>query len=337
MIRAMDRHNAHLLLLVLGASIGLSDLLRAQPLPSPAALPVAVAGKDLPPTPLSKSPVDQFRELLALSPAERESHLTNRPPEIRQRILAKLQEYDSLKPDERELRLRNTQLRWYLLSMMETAPSARNAQFATIPDSDRQFVKDHLEQWDRLPVAEQTEILKYEKVIENLLAHGFTNAASTTNIIAPPPLPMNENSLSTFLRLPEGQRQQMYLSFQKFFELSDAERQNTLGILPPAERQQMNVALEKFVRLPKPQRELCLDSFNKFSSMSEAERQEFLKNAERWRELPPAERQAWRELVNSLPANPPLPPVMVPPPPLPPMPPRLSVEASVVPPTNSSP
>src|SRR5437763_6112190 len=55
--------------------------------------------------PTAKSPVEQFRELLAMNVVERKQALTNRPPEIRKRILAKLREYESLKPDERELRL----------------------------------------------------------------------------------------------------------------------------------------------------------------------------------------------------------------------------------------
>ncbi len=54
----------------------------------------------LPPPP--KCPVDFFRELLALTPAERRQALTNRPPESQQRILAKVQEYQALPADERE-------------------------------------------------------------------------------------------------------------------------------------------------------------------------------------------------------------------------------------------
>ena len=61
----------------------------------------------LPPT--GASPVDFFRQLLAMSPAERNQSLTNRSPEIRARILAKVREYQALGPDERELRLRATE------------------------------------------------------------------------------------------------------------------------------------------------------------------------------------------------------------------------------------
>lgn len=328
------RHTTRSLSLVvaLAAAIGVAGLLRAQPAPSASTSP--------PPFPTLSSPVDQFRALLVLSPAERESHLTNRPPAIRQRILAKLHEYDAMNPNDRELRLRTTQLRWYMLSLMEVPHAARATQLATVPEADRQFVKDHLAQWDLVPEDEQKEILKYEKVIENLVAVGFTNATTTPNLATA--VPSNQSglkNLDAFLNLSSEQRQQMYDSFQKFFELSDAEKQKMIGVLPLAERMQMNIALQKFAHLPKVRREQCLNSFGKFSSMSESERQEFLKNAERWRELSPAERQAWRNLVNRLPQRPPLPPGLALPPPLPPPMPPVShppLQVNIPAPTNAT-
>ncbi|HZV34442.1 MAG TPA: DUF3106 domain-containing protein [Verrucomicrobiae bacterium] len=309
------RHTTLFLPLVLAIGIGVSSSLRAQPA-VPSVRAENAASVIPPPLPPLTSPVDQFRALLALSPAAREGHLTNRPPAIRQRILAKLQEYDAMKPDERELRLRNTQLRWYLLFFMQMPPANRAPQLAAVPEADRPFVQAHLDDWDKLPPDEQAEILKYEKVIENLLARGFTNPAVTTNIIS-----SDFKNLDAFLKLPQEQRQQMYDGFQRFFELSDAEKEKTLGVLPPAERVQMEAALKKFAQLPKARRARCLNSFSEFSNMNEAEREEFIRNAERWRELSPAERQAWRELVYRLPKGPPLPPGIAIPPPLPPMPP----------------
>ena len=67
--------------------------------------------------------------------------------------------------------------------------------------------------------------------------------------------------------------------------------------------------LQAFLRLPKSRRDECLQSFGKFASMTAEERQEFFKNAERWKELSPAERQAWRNLVNRFPPMPPMPPM----------------------------
>lgn len=279
---------------------------------------VPTAADQLPPAPQIKSPVDQFRQLLALAPAERGSHLTNRPPEIRKRILAKLLEYDAMQPTDRELLLRNTQLQWYLLSFMQSPVAERPTQLAMVPEIDRPAIKKHLEDWDRLSAAEQQEVLKYEKVLETLLANGITNVT-----VPPPPTSPNPEtlkSLNAFLTLPQERREQMYAGFQKFFSLSEEEKDATMNALPANERMQMTVALKIFDQLPKPQRERCMRSFAEFSNLSDAERQEFLKNAGHWRELSPAARKAWRDLVNQTPPVPPLPMSVVMPPPIPRMP-----------------
>ena len=318
MIHKARHTKSRVLPLALAVATGMAaGSLRAQPnVVQPAQTAAAGSEAAMPPLPHLTSPVDQFRELLALPPSARESHLTNRPPEIRKRILGKLREYDAMKADDRELLLRSTQLRWYLLVFMEIPPDKRASQLAEVPETDRRFVETHLGEWDLLPKDEQNEILKYQNVIENLLARGFTNAAFTTNVISG-----GFQNLDAFLKLPLEQRQQMYDNFQRFFELSDAEKQKTLGEMPPQERMLMAAAMKRFSQLPAPLREQCLKSFSKFSSMSAAEREEFLKNAERWRELTPAERQAWREVVFRVRKGPPLPQLIAPlPPPLPPPP-----------------
>src|SRR5438094_235453 len=71
-----------------------------------------------PPMPSPHSPVDSFRQLLAMPPRDREHYLSDKPPEIRARLLDKVKEYQALGPDERELRLRATELRWYLLPLL---------------------------------------------------------------------------------------------------------------------------------------------------------------------------------------------------------------------------
>ena len=47
--------------------------------------------------------------------------------------------------------------------------------------------------------------------------------------------------------------------------------------------------------------------------MSALEKQDFLKNAERWSQLSPKERQTWRDLVTHVPEWPPMPPDLMPP------------------------
>ena len=93
------------------------------------------------------------------------------------------------------------------------------------------------------------------------------------------------------------------------------EKEKALKTLSEPERQQIEKTLQTFGNLGPEQRARCISSFAKFASLSLEERQQFLKNAERWKLMPPSERQAWRQLVRELP--PPLPPRL--PPPLPPL------------------
>src|ERR1019366_3531410 len=119
----------------------------------------------LPPIPHSKSPVDFFRELLALTPAERGNYLTNRPPEVRGRILAKVREYEALDPNERELRLRATELRWYLLPLMRAPLAERDEELAQVPEDLRSLAQARLAQWDLLPPAVQQELLAEDSTL----------------------------------------------------------------------------------------------------------------------------------------------------------------------------
>src|SRR5690348_4249035 len=96
------------------------------------------------------SPIDYFRELLALSPQQRDVALAHKTPEQRKMLLLKLRQYDSMPKEERELRLRHTQLRFYLLGMMNLPPIARLNPLASIPLDFRPVVEERLKQWDQI-------------------------------------------------------------------------------------------------------------------------------------------------------------------------------------------
>jgi hypothetical protein len=88
----------------------------------------------------------------------------------------------------------------------------------------------------------------------------------------------------------------------------------------------MEKTLQSFEQLPPPQRRQCVHNYAKFAGMSATERAEFLKNAESWSKMSPAERQTWRDLVTHVPLWPPAPPLVMPPlPPAMPKIPRASV------------
>jgi hypothetical protein len=256
--------------------------------------------------PKVQSPVSFFRQLLLMSPAERNQSLTNRPPESRARIMAKIREYLALDPDERELRLRATELRWYLTPLMHTAPANRDPQLAAVPPELRPLVKSRLAYWDALPPSFQQEFLTND-IARNLLAQ--TPDASATN----------------------SQSQMIADQISQFFTLTPREKKQILGVLSEAERTQMEKTFQSFNHLPPQQRAICLRNYAKFASMSDAERAEFLKNAESWSKLSAQERKSWRDLVERVPLWPPvpMPPPIVPHPPHPPHPQPKTTNASM--------
>jgi hypothetical protein len=251
-----------------------------------------------PPVPQIQSPVTFFRQLLAMSPSERIISLTNRTPETRARIMAKVHEYLVLSPDERELRLRSTELRWYLTPLFRMAPADREPRLALVPDDMRALVKSRLTQWDLLPPPLQQEFLANDRALHYFAHIETTNSATTSS-----------------------EQQTIAGQFNQIFELTPEEKQQALKTLSNAERAQMEKTLQAFGQLPPRQRLLCVKNYARFTGMSPAERADFLKNAQRWSQMSPQERQTWRDLVANVPLWPPLPPTILPPNLIPPHPP----------------
>jgi hypothetical protein len=271
-----------------------------------------------------KSPVELFRQLLAMTPAEQKEFLANRSPEHQNRILAKVREYESLRPNQRELRLRATELRWYLLPLLEAPSTNRPALLAAVPPDVRKLVEDRLREWDKLPPDARKELLDNEATLSY-----FTQIESSSEEqkqallqnISPARRRKLEAGIAQWRALPEAHRRKMFDRFNQFFDLTPKEKEKALVTLSEAERQQMEKTLRRFNHLPPDHRAACIQAFARFTSMSLPERQQFLKNAEKWRFMSPDERQNWRDLVQMLTEveMPPLPPGLTPSqPPLPP-------------------
>ena len=291
----------------------------------------SAASKPAPPAPRPQWPIAFFRNLLAMNPAEREQALTNYAATAQARILTKVQEYESLPPDERELRLRVTELHSYLRPLMNTPDTDRTAQLARIPEADRALVEGRLREWDKLAPEVQKELLEHEATLLYLAQiEGRTDEQRRIILTNIPPArrEMLQRGIARWGAMSEEQRRDVLRRFSNFFELSTPEKEKALKTLSEAERRQIEKTLQVFGRLRPDQRAQCLRSFAKFASLSVAERQEFLKDAERWQQLSPGERQTWRELVRKMP--PPLPPLPHRPPPKPPLPPLPAARSAVV-------
>lgn len=252
-----------------------------------------VRTNDAPPLPpLIKPPVELFRELLVMPSAERLKFLTVYPPLVRNRILEKLAEYQSLKPEECELRLRVTELRWYLLPLLDLPATNRAAQLAFIPPAMRELVEPRLQQWTLLPPPLRQMLLTNEQAVGYLIRV--------------------DNPANQAPALTEEQRRRLSENFSRLIELTPREKEKALRTLSDAERRQMEKTLQAFEKLPQSQRARCIRSFAKFAALSAGDQQEFLKNAEHWSQMSFTERQAWHELVSIAYILPPLPPLPAP-------------------------
>jgi hypothetical protein len=244
-------------------------------------------------TPQMQSPVVFFRKLLAMSPDEREAALKNRPPEARERILQKVTEYQMLPSELRDLRLRATELRWWLTPMLRMSLVDQKKRLAQMPEDLRGLAESRLEQWKLLPTPIREEFLTNDQAL-----HYFAL------------VPSDDHPAAT------AQQKKVAEQFNRFFELTAEEKEQSLNKLPEEEREQMAETLKTFDNLSPQHRQICLRNYTIFASMSTRQREEFLKNAELWSKMTPEERQSWRELVAQVPIWPQgwIPPGQTPPP-----------------------
>jgi hypothetical protein len=282
-------------------------------LPGRGADPSAPATAALPPIPKSQqSPVDIFRSLLVMPAAERREFLASKSPQQRAFLESKIQEYSAMSPNQREVRLKVTEIRWHLTPMMKLSPAERTVHLQSVPEEDRPFVLARLALWDLYPRPLQQQILDNDFTVR--LAGAGTNLQRTLAQLPAGHREKAEVELARWASLTREERERRSEQFNHFFELSDQERQRTLRLISPPERQQMEKTLQAFEKLPREKRDRCLEAFHKFATLSPADREEFLRNASRWEAMTPDERQTWRMLVLRVPEFPPLPTSAEPPP-----------------------
>lgn len=278
---------------------------RAQSAPTTGAPPGPTAVTPLPPWP---PPIVTFRQLLAMSNDERERELDQMPEERRRLLAAKLQEYEALTPEQREARLRATQLCTWLAPLLTVSPAERGPRLASVPETERALVEQRLAFWDALA----------PDVQRDLLAHGpflfyfarLETAAPAHHAAWLERLPQAErqrvqDALARWESIAPARRQELDAHLQRLFSAPPDELDKVLSALPPAERAQLEARLKALGQLPAAQRQQSLESLRKFLTLTPDERAQFLRNAERWRQMTPEQRQTWRRLATKLPPLPP--------------------------------
>jgi len=287
-----------------------TDLLVAQPVPASSAS--VVPAPPIPPFP--PSPVQPFRQLLATNEAGRQAWLATKSPSQRKLLEAKLAEYEALPPAERELRLTLTELRWYLMPLLRSAPEARSNYLASVPERFRPLLEERVRQWDGLPEAMRSELLTNEPMLSFILRLEKSTPAQSRamlNELTPENRKKMEAALEEWRKQPAERRQTIAYRLNQFFELRESEKAQLLRTLPEKERQPTAQMLAIIERLPKEDRERCLASLEAFAKMSPAEQEQFMRNAARWQAMTPRQRETLRIMLQKVPPLPPIPPGML--------------------------
>jgi len=273
---------------------------------SPAGL--HAASVPVPTKEVSSHSIEQFRKLLSMPQKDRAGMLGSES-EVRRKLLErKLAEYDALPPEERESRLRVTQLRAYLLPLMTAPPDSRASLLSSVPGEWRPVIEQRLQLWDILPPPLQKEVLAYESTIHFFLRLESSPPSSRGAISAS----MTEDrrrsmeaSLTEFQALDPDEQRQAFERFQGFFGLSESDRQRALRQLAKSSKLQVEPFLNTLALMNTSDRQGLFESFQKFAKLTPEDRSLFLVNAERWEAMDPGERRAWRGILTSLPPLPP--------------------------------
>jgi hypothetical protein len=225
------------------------------------------------------SPVQEFRQWLKMSSAEREPALAARSAKNREAILAKLREYEAMPENLRNANLDAAELHWYLRPLLAMPVAQRDLSAQQIPEPWRERVQARLKQWDELKPDFQKEILKNEAAVK------YASAPQ-------PPMPT----------IPHPSADPILL--RRFLSLPMDQQAKAMESFPPAERLEMTKTLQAFRELSPDNREICINSFGKFASMSAREQSVFIKNADRWQAMSSQDRDMWRQLVKIMPPMP---------------------------------
>ena len=230
-----------------------------------------------------------------MTPEEREQQFADHPPpEIRERILAKVHEYEALDPNERELRLRATELRWYLMPLLRESPTNRAARLAQVPDDLRDLVKTRLDQWSILPPPLQQEFLENERALRYFAQVDSTNSPPATGTHSAIPIGALEGAV-------RRRTQTITAGSTSFLNSRRMKNRKRSTPCPTPNGSKWKKPCRRLTNCRRRKAPSASAAFAKFASMNAAEEQEFLKNAERWSQMSPHERQTWRDLVANVP------------------------------------
>ena len=106
------------------------------------------------------TPVEYFRGLLGMTPAQREKALAGKSPQEKKAILGKVKEYEALPQEVRDARLRQTELHWDLMRLMRLDPAERAGQLKQISPLFQPMIMDQLQQLSHVQHCYQIDLVQ---------------------------------------------------------------------------------------------------------------------------------------------------------------------------------
>jgi hypothetical protein len=206
-------------------------------------------------------------------------------------------------------------LQWYVTRLLNMSVSQRAAAIHQVPVLWQPMVLERLGAWDKLSPQVREEAWQH-KIVREYLSAPVDQQTNFLKALSDGERAALSRRLDQWRILPATERRRLDERVDEFFRMQPDKQQQTLSSFSDAERQSMQKALDAFRAMSPTQRDLCLKSFaqfaDKFAAMNRPQQIAFLKNAERWQEMSPKERETWRKVVEVVPPMPPMPAQMPP-------------------------
>lgn len=258
----------------------------------------------------TNAPVQIFRHLLTLSPAEREQWLSTRPESSRAVLARKVMEYASMPADQREARLRALEFHHYMNLLLHAPAAVRASWLAAVPQEYRSLCEDRLRLWVVLPPELQKHTLEREATLLWLTRWEAGNALQRQQLVAaltPERRQALERDFTQWKSSTPAEREQAWRGTRRLFEMSSREQQRVLAAIPESSRPQTVKLVDTLRQLTPAEREEYIAGWRKFAQLDSVQRAQFIQGWERWKKMSESERQVWRHLAAQVPKVPALP------------------------------
>jgi len=151
-----------------------------------------------------------------MTPAGRKNYLTNRPPAVRARILAKVREYEALDRTSANCACAPPNCAGICFPPARISDRTVPPQLAAIPDDLRALVIGRLMQWDILPPPFQKEFLESDRDLALLHARGSVQQPAGCHRTTDGSMARRNRFWRTGMRFLEDQRQKVTAQFNQF-------------------------------------------------------------------------------------------------------------------------